>query len=135
MKRDDLMEQVNLWINKAEGDIKLIEKTMNDDDSPFDLLCFHAQQAVEKYLKAYLVFKQVSFEKTHNLNYLLCLCIKENNKFLQIADVPEKLEDYAVIVRYPTGIFEEFNSGDVKEAYDLALKVKDIVINLISYHK
>jgi HEPN domain-containing protein len=64
-----------------------------------DIACFHCQQAVEKYLKAFLVFKNEAFPQTHNLDLLLQLCRKHDNSFDDI-DL-KNLEDFAVRGRYP----------------------------------
>lgn len=48
-------ELVNSWIKKAESDLKNIENNFKfiDEDIPIDTVCFHCQQVVEKYLKAF----------------------------------------------------------------------------------
>jgi len=71
MSKNDL---VNAWIYKAENDIKNIENNLrySDEEIPIDTVCFHCQQAVEKYLKAYLVHNEISFPHTHNLGSLPC---------------------------------------------------------------
>jgi HEPN domain-containing protein len=66
------------------------------------ILGFHAQQAVEKSLKAVLAFREVEFPFTHDLDGLLELC--QGNGI----DVPEELSDvdhlspYGVQLRYGT---------------------------------
>jgi HEPN domain-containing protein len=48
---------VRLWIEKAESDYKAFQKLLEmGEDCPFDTVCFHAQQCVEKYIKARLVY-------------------------------------------------------------------------------
>ncbi len=43
------------WINKAEADLLTARREYRARKKPnFDAVCFHAQQAVEKYLKAVL---------------------------------------------------------------------------------
>ena len=64
-----------------------------------DSTCFHCQQAVEKYLKAYLIFKEVNFKKTHDIDYLLEECAKFDKEFNHI-DV-KNINDFAVDIRYP----------------------------------
>mgnify|MGYP000307964815 CR=1 FL=1 len=39
-------------------------------------ICFHAQQAVEKYLKAFLILHDIDFPRTHDVDYLLLECRK-----------------------------------------------------------
>jgi HEPN domain-containing protein len=52
----EMSRQVRQWIEKAEHDLRNAEHTLTlrDEDCPFDTVCFHAQQCVEKYLKGWL---------------------------------------------------------------------------------
>ena len=60
------------WADKAEGDFATAQRELNAPDHPnYDAVCFHAQQCVEKYLKACLQEANVSFRKTHDLSELL----------------------------------------------------------------
>lgn len=67
---DDL---ARLLMEKAAGDEKILLRLIDDDDIPDDGLGFHAQQAVEKMIKAVLAHADVSYERTHNIAYLLTL--------------------------------------------------------------
>lgn len=61
------------WVRKAENDLRNIELVLPAEDAPFDTVCFHAQQAAEKYLKALLTVHGRPFGKTHDLFQLLSL--------------------------------------------------------------
>lgn len=54
------------WINKANKDIKAVEKLEKEEDIT-EIVCFHCQQAVEKYLKALLLSNNEDIQKTHNI--------------------------------------------------------------------
>jgi hypothetical protein len=60
-------------MEKAAGDEKSLFRLIGEDDIPDDGLGFHAQQAVEKMIKAVLAHNDVSYERTHNIAYLLKL--------------------------------------------------------------
>lgn len=62
-----------MLVRKAEGDEIVLARLVDDDDVPDDVLGFHAQQAVEKMIKAVLVANDISSERTHNIAYLLTL--------------------------------------------------------------
>lgn len=65
---------VGEWVEKAENDLKNAAYTLEmDDECPTDTVCFHAQQVVEKYLKALLVFKGIPFPKSHNIEDIIAL--------------------------------------------------------------
>ena len=64
------------WIVKAEGDFATAGREMRARKQPnFDAVCFHAQQAAEKYLKAVLQENGADVPRTHNLIDLLGLCV------------------------------------------------------------
>lgn len=47
------------WLEKAEHDLEDAKKLLQNGGYT-DTICFHAQQAVEKYLKAYLIYKKIN---------------------------------------------------------------------------
>lgn len=126
----DINELIKEWINKAEHDLGMAELALKNKPEYTDSICFHCQQAAEKYLKAYLVFLNMRFEKKHNLSYLLDLINEKEKVSSEFYDILENLEDYAVEVRYP-GDWIEIASEDVTEAYETAKKVKEFVLSKI----
>ena len=68
---------------------------------PYAIVCFHCQQAVEKYLKGFLVFHDVEPPKIHDLTELLELCINITTIFLSKYDKCDILTEYGVEPRYP----------------------------------
>ncbi len=62
---------------------------------------FHAQQAVEKALKAFLVWHQLEFPKTHDLSLLLELCASVDAGLAESLADAEELTPYGVDYRYP----------------------------------
>ena len=54
------------WIEKAEHDLLVIENNLVAERVPWDMVCFHAQQAAEKLLKAVLVYHGNVPSKTHS---------------------------------------------------------------------
>ncbi len=74
-------EYILKWFKKAESDLKVAEYILTSEEPPTDAICFHCQQAVEKYFKAYLTYKDVRAKKTHDLEVLLNLCIEEDKEF------------------------------------------------------
>ena len=65
---DDLQDYVNKWIFRADEDLAVIDRLCESDLSAYlSSICFHEQQAVEKYLKALLAFKGIDFRKSHSV--------------------------------------------------------------------
>jgi HEPN domain-containing protein len=52
---DEKKSIVELWFKKADSDLKTIENNLKADEPPTDTICFHAQQAIEKYIKGVLI--------------------------------------------------------------------------------
>ena len=127
-------EYLQNWIIKAENDLKVAEHESRVDkaDRVTEAICFHCQQAVEKYLKAYLIFLNIDFGKTHNLEYLIELCARYDEKFHTI-DVGN-LSFFAVEVRYP----DDFYIPTIQEAEDsvgIAKNVREFVFVRIKKEK
>ena len=60
-------------LRKAESELATLERVLQSLVA-LDAACFHAQQAAEKLLKAYLIWREVDFPFTHNLSTLLLRC-------------------------------------------------------------
>jgi HEPN domain-containing protein len=122
-------EKIEKWILKAENDLKIAKDEILTENPATDAICFHAQQCVEKYLKAYLSFIDKPFGKTHDIALLIELCIEDNKEFNSLYDMmANKLTRYAVEIRYPDDFY--FPSlEEAKEAIEICEKVKQFVIN------
>jgi len=63
-ENDRVLWVVREWVQKAENDLKNAVKTLKmGEGCPTDTVCFHAQQCVEKYLKAFLVSRDIDFPR------------------------------------------------------------------------
>ena len=102
-----------------------------EHDRPIlETACFHCQQAVEKTLKAFLVWKRVRFEKVHSLTYLLDRCEAEGLEFTSVRARIETLAPFAVEIRYPGEILE-IPLEEAQEAFATAETVWNFVLNLL----
>jgi len=89
------------WIGRGECDFRSAQLLVNADFPIPETACFHAQQAAEKVIKAFLVSKKCSFARTHNLGLLLRAAINLESIFLSLQDDCDFLTPYAVETRYP----------------------------------
>ena len=122
-----LKNLVKMWQMKAENDLQTSENEFKAEKTVTDAICFHSQQAVEKYLKSYLIAAQKPFAFTHNLTELLNNCIEIDAGFIEL-EFALFLTNYAVEIRYP----DDFYISDIdeaKEAHRIALKVKEFVLS------
>lgn len=92
---------VREWVVKAEHDLTNAAHTLTlGKDCPTDTVCFHAQQCVEKYIKALLVFKGTSFPKTHEIAVIRALLPPKLRPSVD-SKTQSRLTDYATGQRYP----------------------------------
>jgi HEPN domain-containing protein len=118
------------WIAKAEGDYATATRELRARRSPnYDAVCFHAQQAAEKYLKAFLQEHRIDFPKTHNLIELLELCLLLDATFELQRDVLVELDRYAVRYRYPG---ETAEKAEARVAFDAAKAIRAFVRNRLN---
>ena len=95
-------DEITGWLNKAENDYQGAIVLSRRKKHPLpDLVCFHCQQAAEKYLKAFLIFHENSFPKTHDLLLLLTLSQKIEPQLALSREWLEILNPYSVQFRYP----------------------------------
>ena len=121
------MNDYEKWFKKTEADLLTIEILFKSNEAPVDICCFHAQQAAEKYIKAYLVVKNIIFPKTHDLELLVMLAAKANPAFLEIHKVALLLLNYGVAPRYPDQT-DELTFEDAKKANGNANIIKDFIL-------
>jgi HEPN domain-containing protein len=90
-------ETVKRWIFLADGDLKTAEDELSVPEPFTNTICFHSQQCVEKYLKAYLSFVGKSFRKTHDISELIELCKEIDEEFEILYSLnATKLTRYAI---------------------------------------
>ena len=124
MKKTNI-DLVKIWLEKARRDL-VTAQTGIDSSEPFsDIICFHTQQAAEKYIKAYLIWQKVEFPKTHSLEDLLLLAAQKDKSFLELIEDANMLTPYAVEIRY--GESDEPIIDDAKQAIEIAEEIKDFV--------
>jgi len=89
---------------KAEGDVASINALIKNNDVPddyiYDSICLHTTQAVEKFLKGFIVNNKGTVKKSHNLEYIHNIAIGLDNSFSAIKNECIKLNQYTADVRY-----------------------------------
>jgi HEPN domain-containing protein len=95
------LELAQRWLERADHDIITAQQTLLLIDGPTDTPCFHAQQAIEKALKALLTANQVAFPRTHDLLRVLDLTLALMPDLDLYREQFADMETYAVDMRYP----------------------------------
>ena len=98
----DKQIELQQWKEIADTDLTHADKSSkNFWPVSYAIVCFHCQQAVEKYLKWFLVLHDIEPPKNHDLAELVKLCEPMEPKFSSILDKCSVLTKYAVRFRYP----------------------------------
>jgi HEPN domain-containing protein len=125
----DKSDYISNWLFRANEDIAVINNLIEAGAEFYtSTICFHAQQASEKFLKAFLAYHDIDFPRTHDVDFLLKECRKIGRDAFNI-DV-KSITDFGVSVRYP----DDFYIPDVKESIeysDIALLIKQTVERLL----
>lgn len=120
-------EWTRAWLKKARHDIEGARQLLNADEPLADLICFHAQQCAEKCLKGFLTAQGVAVEKTHDLTALLDACVPYNAALGAFREDCERLNDYAVEVRYPGDVGEP-SAEEARAAVEAAAAIRRFVL-------
>lgn len=124
----DSAEHARGWFVKGDSDLSAAGQILSGP-GPYDTACFHAQQAVEKYLKSVLALHERAIPRTHDVEELARLCealdssLKAELSSLNLAE----LSDYAVILRYDSEFWPEREVA--QEAAHLATIVRSVVLS------
>jgi HEPN domain-containing protein len=127
----DKIDIVKQWIEKGDHDLGTAQVTFLYIPRFRDTIAFHCQQAAEKYLKGYLMFLDIPFQRKHSLNYLLGLISTKIEIDDEIYDNASILEDFAVEIRYPdTSI--ELSDEDIQQAFEISKFIRKYVLSLMN---
>ena len=123
-------DYIKNWLFRANEDLAVMEDLRNSNPEGFtSTICFHAQQAVEKFLKAFLAFSDIDFPRTHDVDYLLMECQKIDSASFDI-DL-KSLTEFGVSVRYPDDLYIP-TPDESKEYSQIAIAISEIVKKLIT---
>ena len=94
--------QVQEWLAKADSDLAAAEALVRDGGAHADHICFLAQQAAEKTVKAVLLAVHARIPRTHDLSFLIDLVDAAERELARALRPLEALTPYAAGLRYPS---------------------------------
>jgi HEPN domain-containing protein len=119
---EDLVKE---WYKFAEMDFITARHLFDTlHPKPLEIICYHCQQTVEKFLKGFLVLNDIEPPKTHNLLRLCEMCLEIDNRFEEIKTVCQFLNPYGIQPRYPNEM--EIFETDANLALKNVQKVVDL---------
>ena len=110
------------WLARARSNLLLAESGLQKGVFLEDL-CFEAQQAAEKALKAVCVFRDIDFPKTHSLTALAALLEQAGDQLPPDVSEASILTSYAVQARYP-----DWDEAVTEQEYQRALTLARQVV-------
>ena len=119
-----------IWLKKAEHDLLNIENNLAATRIPWDTVCFHAQQAAEKVLKALLVYHGQTPPRTHDLVALLTHCLPFAPDLADLERDCRNLTYFAVSARYPDDLFEP-EEADGRAMNEAARQIQSRILTLL----
>jgi len=111
------------WLRVAERDWQRVEKRLAEGDQ--EDAGFRLQQALEKYLKAFLLANGWELDKTHDLTKLLAETIKYKNELNLFSDLCERVENYYMADRYPSELDAGISLEQVEKDFSEAGQLRD----------
>ncbi|HHT9125822.1 MAG TPA: HEPN domain-containing protein [Candidatus Brocadiia bacterium] len=117
------------WFKKGQQDLKAVETLLSSDN--LEIAAFHIQQAIEKYLKGYLLSKGWQLRRIHDLEELLNEAISYDTSFEKFRPLCQVATEYYIEERYPFLIPSNLNKQELqetlKDAKELVKKIKNKV--------
>lgn len=113
------------WLRRAKSNL-IRAKQPKHEEVFWEDLCFDAQQAAEKSLKALLLFHKIPFRFVHDIAELLTVLEQNGLSLPEQIRAAAELSDYAVEARYP-GPMEPVTEDEYKEA----VKIAEMVVSWV----
>lgn len=105
------------WLNRARSNLALAKSRIRE--AYLEDLCFEAQQAAEKAIKAVMIRCNVDFPYVHDLARLLSLLEEAGKEIPEAVRKTEELTRYVLVTRYP-GIARPVSEQEYAEAVAIA---------------
>lgn len=125
-------EIVREWIGKAEEDFRFASSAL-ELNNYFAQICFHFQQAAEKYLKAFIIANKLEFRPVHNLLELLEICKEKEPGIEEIREACRYLNPYYIETRYPVHWPSHYDKESTNKAKDTAEKIREWIRGVLRF--
>ncbi len=115
-------KEANGWISKADKDLDEAEFLFKNE-RPLEDAAYFIQQAIEKYLKAFLISNGWEFEKTHDLVKLIKEAVKFDKSFEKFISAAEEITDFYIESRYPVSYDVEYTTEEIMVYLGIAKEI------------
>lgn len=114
------------WFEKGRQDLRSAQ-ILKEHDGDLWVVTFHCQQAVEKYLKGFILLHTQTLMEGHNLYKLCKRCTEIDEDFIEVLKDCGFLSNYYIETRYPADEPLVVTSGEAEDAVLMAEKVMGLV--------
>jgi len=114
---DHSREHARVLFEKGEEDRYIFERIANDPQAPESGIGFHAQQAVEKFMKAVLASRAIEFPRTHNLALLLDMLADNGVPWPPEGEELIRLTPYGAHFRYDLPASDRTERGPLERSW------------------
>ena len=110
------------WFERGRHDFEVAKIVLTEEEY-LDVALFHIHQAVEKYLKGFLILKGWELKKIHDLEVLITEAVSFDVVFQKYLDFGRKLTAFYYEGRYPTGPITSYSKEEVREMLETAEEI------------
>ena len=114
------------WFTQGDMDIQAAAILLAQD-GPLPVVAFHVQQAVEKYLKGFLIFKGWSLRRIHDVETLIQEATARDADFASFLASCQRITEYYIETRYPLGIHTLLQVETVKADLETARSLRELI--------
>ena len=115
------------WMAKAEEDFQFASRSIGQSEDFLSPVCFHFQPADEKYLKTFIVARDLALRKVHDLDVLLAECRASDPTLHTISEDCSFLTDFYIETRYPVHWPGNITLAEARQARDAAGRIRDAI--------
>ena len=121
------IEIIKDWVRKGDEDFEFAAVNLNEGNAFFAQICFHFHQAAEKYLKAFIIARELEFRRIHDLPFLFGICSPEDPTLEGLWDACEYLNAFYVETRYPVHWPTSYSQEEATKAFEAADQIPTII--------
>jgi HEPN domain-containing protein len=125
----DRAEELRQWFALALQDLSLADHAATMmHPTPDEQICYHCQQAAEKYIKGFLFLNHIEPPRIHDLSALRKMCEELAPEFSILLPKTQFLTRYGVMPRYPNEL--QITSDEMKLALRYAKDIQEFVLSV-----
>jgi HEPN domain-containing protein len=115
---------VKEWFERGKHDLEVANILLAEDEYS-DVVLFHIHQAVEKYLKGFLIYKGWGLKKIHDIELLITEAMSFDDEFQKYLDLGRELTAFYYEERYPPGPITSYSKEEIEEILEVAEGIID----------